>query len=425
MAKQNIILYVNNVPKDAVTSIRRYGKKTGTKYRIGIIYDPNNRPPSPDEGVSDDQLDLVLHCEMNEPLSIARAVLPYQEQFLAITCRGDVNIADFTKVLPHLPYLRASTTQSLLWSIDKVMMRKRFKLYDPTITPKFIVVSDASKETLEKIEERIGFPLIMKPTGLGASLLVNMCYHKEELKKVLEDGFSTIKKIYEQNGRKSEPQILVEQFMEGDMYSIDAYVDSRGKTYFLPPVYVKTGKMIGFDDFFGYLQMTPTNLNATSIKKVEAAAEKSIHALGLRSSTAHIELMRTEEGWKIIELGPRIGGFRHKMYELTLGVDHSLNDVFIHIPKTPVIKHRVKGYAAAMKIFAKQEGKLTKLQGIQNIQKLKSFYEIKVNKKVGDKCTYAKNGGKSVCNIILFNKNRSDLLADIRRIEQTLIIKTE
>lgn len=424
MAKKNIILYVNNVPHDALVSIRRYGKKTNTKYRVAVIYDPNNRPPSPEEGVRDEDLDIVMSCDINEPLSIARTLLPYTEQLLAITCRGDVNIADFTKVLPHVPYLRAATTQSLLWSIDKVMMRRRFKLYNPEITPKFTVVSDARKETIQKIQDKIGFPLIMKPAGLGASLLVSICYHKQELKKILLDTLYKIKRIYKENGRKSDPQILVEQFMDGEMYSIDGYVNSVGDIYFLPMVYIKTGRAIGFDDFFGYLQMTPTILNEKSIKSAEKAARESVHALGLRSSTVHIELMRTEGGWKIIELGPRMGGFRHKMYSLAFGIDHSLNDVLIHVPKKPIIRRRVKGYAAAMKIFAKKEGRLIKLQGINRVKKLASVEEIKVNKKIGDRCVYAKNGGKSVCNIILFNPSRSGLLADIRRLEQILVIKT-
>ena len=56
------------------------------------------------------------------------------------------------------------------------------------------------------------------------------------------------------------------------------------------------------------------------------------------------------------------------------------------------------------------------------MQKLKSHQSTAQNLFPGDKCKFAKNGGKSVCNIIFFNKNRSDLLADIRRAEKMLVI---
>jgi hypothetical protein len=68
---------------------------------------------------------------------------------------------------------------------------------------------------------------------------------------------------------------------------------------------------------------------------------------------------------------------------------------------------------------------LTKLSGIKKATELKRFKNIKVNKKIGDRCLFAKNGGLSVFNIILFNTDRPKLLADIRRLEQMVSIETE
>jgi hypothetical protein len=78
-----------------------------------------------------------------------------------------------------------------------------------------------------------------------------------------------------------------------------------------------------------------------------------------------------------------------------------------------------------MKFFAKKEGRLAKLTGIKKIQELRSLKHLKVNKKIGDMCTYAKHGGRSVFNVIMFNEERAKLLADIRRLEQTIHIETE
>ena len=78
-----------------------------------------------------------------------------------------------------------------------------------------------------------------------------------------------------------------------------------------------------------------------------------------------------------------------------------------------------------MKFFAKQEGNLTKLRGVKKAQVLSSFKKIYINKKVGDRCTFAKNGGSSIFNIILFNTSRSALLADIRRLENMIEIQTQ
>jgi hypothetical protein len=256
------------------------------------------------------------------------------------------------------------------------------------------------------------------------SLLVSICYHEEELEQDLKKALRKIKTLYKHDGRKEEPKILVEEFMEGEMFSIDAYVSSRGTVSFCPPCQIKTGKMIGFDDFFGYEQMTPTTLKKEEIAQAEEVARQSIHAMHLRSTTAHVELIKTRNGFKVIELGPRVGGFRHQLYDLAFGIDHSLNDILTRVPGKLVLPKKTKGHSVAMKFFAKREGVLKKVNGVNKIKTLASFVSIEQNKKVGDKCRFAKNGGRSVINLIMFNPSRSGLLADIRRVEKSLQIIT-
>jgi len=135
--------------------------------------------------------------------------------------------------------------------------------------------------------------------------------------------------------------------------------------------------------------------------------------------------MRTDNGWKVIEVGARIGGFRNDLYKLAYDIDHGANDVRIRIPEKPVITKKNIGFACAMQFYPEKEGTLSQLKGIKKVQELKSVKKTKVHKKIGDRCLFAKHGGKSVVDIILFNKERPKLLADIRRIEQNLGIVTK
>jgi len=132
--------------------------------------------------------------------------------------------------------------------------------------------------------------------------------------------------------------------------------------------------------------------------------------------------MKVDDDWKIIEAGPRIGGYRHKLYELGYGINHALNDAFIRIPQRPVIPKKVLGYATVLKYYPKKEGVITELKGIKKIQALKSFHSILVQKKVGDRSRFATNGGTAVFSVTLCNGDRSKLLADVRRVEQLIKI---
>lgn len=419
--ERNIIVYVMNLPAGAVASIRAYSKKEKKKFRVMLIVNSQDTEKKHKEKYGD--LDIFLECDFSNPAHIAEVLAPYQDELCAITCRTESYMARFIQIIPHVPYLRTPTTESLRWATDKLEMRRRFKLLAKKFTPKYAIVRENTKVERARVIEKIKFPMILKPTNLAQSLLVSICYHEEDLKLALTHAFKKIKKIYAENGRIEEPKMMVEEFMEGDMYSVDAYVNGRGTVYFCPMVKVITGKNIGHDDFYNYMHLSPTGLKKERIELAREAATAGIHALGLRNTTAHVELMKVDDEWKLIEIGPRVGGFRDKLHSLSCDIDHSLNDILIRMPKKPIIPKKCKGFAATLKWYPKKEGKIIRLKGIKKCQELKSFIDIKLIKKIGDQCQFAKNGGKAVFTITLFNTERSRLLADIRRVEQLIDVE--
>jgi len=421
--KKNTIVYVMGVPPGAIESIRKYEKKMGKKYRVMLLWDARVKNDRTIDDYKHKGIDLLIKCDFSKPHRIAEALLPYQDELLAITCRAEKYISRFAQAIPHVPYLRTPSSESLMWATDKYEMRKKFRLHDPKHTPKFTKIKENSKKERKRIAEKVGFPMVVKPANMVASILVSICYHEEELEKVLRSSFRKLDKLYENDRRQEAPTLIAEEYMEGDQYSVDVYVNGLGKVYFCPMVKVVTGRDIGHDDFYNYMHLTPTALKKTTVEKAREIAEIGVHALGLRNTTAHVELMKVDDDWKLIEIGPRVGGFRHKLHALSCDIDHSLNDVLIRIPKKPIIPQKCKGVAATLKWFPKKEGVITKLKGIKKIRELKSFKEITVSKKVGDRCHFAKNGGRAVFSVTLFNRERSKLLADIRRIEQNIDIK--
>ncbi len=417
---RDMILFVGsylNAQKDAMKRLEKILEKQVIACVILDISDSSNK-----KYTALDNKTVVIYADFSSTQKLQKALAPYKERFLAVTCRAEKNIPLFKKVIPHVPYINTPSELSLDWTTDKVRMRQLLRNHDKAISPKFTVVHDATQETLDRIERTVGFPLMIKPSGLAASLLVTICYHREELEANLKNTVRKINRIYKERKGRGEPQILVEEFMEGVMYSIDAYVNQRGVIYYTPLVHVKTGRAVGYEDFFGYMRITPVNLKAYKVEHAKRAAEKAIEALSMRSTTCHIELMKTEDGWKVVELGPRVGGFRHEMYELSYGFNHSLNDILIRIPKKPIITKKPRGYTSVMQFYARKKGKLASINGVNKVRKLESFKRIDIVKKIGDMCDFARNGDSPVFTIVLFNQNRSRLLADIRRLEQSVKI---
>jgi len=416
--KKNIIVFVMSFAERYADHIQEYEKMSDKSYRTMLLRDSRSRTLD-----KTPKCNFVVECDFSKPHKIAEALLPYQSELLAVTCRTEQNIARFAQVIPHVPYLRTPTSESLKWAADKYEMRKRLKLFDAKNTPKFTWIKENTKKERARAIDKVRFPMIVKPTNLAGSLFVAICYHEDELEKTLGTMFRKLKKAYENDGRIEIPKIIAEEYMEGDQYSIDTYVNARGEVYHCPLVRQKTARDIGHDDFYTYLQITPTALKATTIEKAQVVAETAIHALGLRSVTAHVELLRVDDDWKVIEVGPRCGGARDVLHALSCDINHTMNDIAIRIPRKPVIPKKCKGYAAYLKYFGDKEGVIVETKGMKKIENLESFHSITVNKKVGDRSVFAKHGGRAVFVVYLYNPDRSKLLADIRRLEKMVKVK--
>lgn len=423
--KRNIIAYVSKMPSEAIADIRAWEKETGEKYRIMLIENSARKLSKKQSGANLEGISIVLSVDFGSDSALQEVLAPYQDELCAITSRAESYLADFIKIIPFVPYLHTPTPESLIWASDKRLMRRHFKVADSAITPKYTLVKDTSEEELERVVNLIGFPLILKPTNLAQSLLVHVCHHREELKKAAKDTFKEIERVYEANGRTERPRVIVEQYMEGLQYSIDAYVSARGKVTCCPLVRQKTGHDIGRDDFFGYLQSTPTGLSSLTVKKAEEVVRRGVHALGLRNTTVHVELMRIDNTWKIIEIGARIGGFRAQLHRLSCEINHGMNDILVRMGRQPVVPRRCSRFAAAMKYYAKEEGEIVSILGLKKVEKLASFDHIEMRKKRGDKSVFAKNGGGAIFVLYLVNDSRSELLADIRRVEESVKVEVK
>jgi hypothetical protein len=207
--------------------------------------------------------------------------------------------------------------------------------------------------------------------------------------------------VYEQEERNEKPHVIVEEYMEGDLYSIDAYISASGKAYCCPPVRYIPAKHLGIDDFFIYKRFVPAGLSDKEVELASAAAQKAVSAVGLTSSSAHIEIIHTKHGWKIIELGPRLGRFRHDMYGRAYGIKHSLNDIKVRLGLEPEIPKTLMEYCCAYSIYPLKEGKLRSIHGLGELEQYEEVIQLKVFAQVGDDCIFAKHGGHSLAELII------------------------
>lgn len=420
------MLFINSMFAPTVSALRSCEKQTGRHFTPVVIVDINIHESihtlNDQNHLTDNNVEVIT-ADFDDPVSIRNAIRPYEERIVVVLSQYENSIHEFKKIIPYLPYLQTPTESSLDWATDKKLMRAAFDAYDPTLSPASLHVEDATETTIAAIERKLSYPIIIKPSGLECSLLVSVASNRQQLVLQLRNTFKQLHTAYRHLLKRLEPSVLVEEFMTGDMYSIDAYVTIDGKCRYTPPVKVVTGNKVGFDDFFPYLTITPTDLSSAETATANDAVDRACRALGLRATTVHTELMLTPKGWRIIEVGPRIGGYRPELYSLTIGLNHIANDIVNRMGITPVIPDKILHHAAVLQTYAREEGRLKTIHGLDKIERLSSYVSMKQRFKEGDMLYFAQNNGHPAFEVMLCHDDEAQLQADLKTVESVLHIE--
>ena len=399
------LLIINLAPRNLLDAVAELGKRQEFVNLTALILTAT--PEKYDSDYLDGLQVCIVPCSFDSDEEIAAAIAPYREAIRGVTCRADKNIQDLRRVIPFLPpRVLVSTPESLAAATNKRLMRINFMQHYPEITPHFIEIHDATDTTINNVEGHLQYPVIVKPANLASSLLIQSCHNQDQLKRALHKTFERVDVIYRAEGRRDKPQIIVEEYLEGKLYSIDAYVMKPGEVYYCPPVGYVAAKQLGIDDFFLYKRFIPAGLNASEIAAANEVAAKAIAAVGLVHTSVHVELILTAHGWKIIELGPRLGNFRDTMYKRSYDINHPLNDVLIRFGHEPQINSTLFEYCATYSVYPKKEGVLRCINGLERLESLPEVRYLRVRAEPGTQCKFAKHGGHALAEFTVSSKDK-------------------
>jgi len=424
MEKQkNIILFLGSAYNSNIDDVKNFEESQKREFRTAILTSKkvnlNEKPPK-QEGM-EKRFDFVLRCDTKNIKDIKKIIAPIKNEIVLVFCYFESWMPLYARLVKLLPEVNMPSEKSLRICNSKLEMRKKFIEKYPEITPKFMLVN--SLKEAGNISKEIGFPCITKPLNLTKSRLVIKSDNIDDLKKNLKQTFQKINEVYKNVHSESNPKTLAEEYMEGDLYSIDAYVSSKGKIYFTPIVKVVTGKDIGIDDFFNYYRALSAGISENEEKRAQIVAKKALKATGPTAITVHIELMRTENGkWKIVELQTRPGGYRNEMLKLSYGIKHYENDFLNKIGKKPIIPTKHKSYTAVLEIFPEKEGRIVSIEGIEEMKKMKSFLRYEQAKNPGDMCGFSRDGYTYVLQVVLNHKDRKMFEGDLEKIRNIIKI---
>lgn len=306
---------------------------------------------------------------------------------------------------------------------DKFLMRQKFAQAPIKISPDFALVEN--EQDVRDFAVKFGFPLILKPAHLAKSLLVTKSYSLSELLQNYERTAKNINAVYAKYAPRVIPKLVIEEFLEGHVHSVDAFVDNDGIPHVLDGVVdYQTGYDIGYDDNFHYSRLLPSKLSLEDIEEIREAAAVGCQALSMKNSPAHIEIIRTKDGPRIVEIGARNGGYRERMYRLANGLDIVGNAVRTALDEPLALQSTKNEPVAVLELFPKTPGYFNRIAHEDELRTLPSLEYYSLKAKPGSFVGKSSDGYKMCAIIILHHEDTAQFQKDLDFVNNAVAVVT-
>ena len=260
------------------------------------------------------------------------------------------------------------TPETAIKSTDKGEMIKAFAAHGVE-HPWYFILSSVAE--LDAVREQISYPCISKPTDNSGSRGVMLIHNEEELRDAVT--YSA------ENGRSGG--VIVEEYMVGPEVSVEI-ITTDGT----PHVLNVTDKLTtGAPHFVEMGHTQPSRLAEDDLVKIRDLACRAVLAVGIKNGPAHVEIMLTGDGPKMVELGARLGGdcITTHLVPLSTGVDMIEATIRIACGEAPDIEKKFEK-GSAIRYFTTPAGKLLGIDGAEEARKLDGVREISFVKEIGD-----------------------------------------
>ncbi len=259
-----------------------------------------------------------------------------------------------------------------LKATDKGEMIKALKAHGVS-SPWYYLVN--SSEEFNAIKGQVSFPCIMKPVDNAASRGV-----------VLVKTIDELLPAYQYSKASSHSgATIIEEYMQGDEVSVEV-LTYQG----IPHVLAVTDKLTtGAPHFVEKGHNQYSLLSDEAVNQIKDLAIKAVNALGIEIGPAHVEIMLTKEGPKIIELGARLGGdcITSHLVQLSTGIDMVKETIITLCGGEPNFVPKYKKGAAIRFLTSNKPGKLISVEGIEHVMKLQGVVEVSMIMQPGDDIT--------------------------------------
>jgi biotin carboxylase len=230
----------------------------------------------------------------------------------------------------------------------------------------------AEDETaFETVLQQASYPCIMKPTDNSGSRGVVLCANGEELAAAY---------AYTRASSRGGA-VIVEEYLRGPEVSVEIVV-TDGVVHVLQ---ITDKITTGAPHFVEMGHSQPSRLPDEKQAAIRDLATRAVKAVGIQNGPAHVEIIVTENGPRMVELGARMGGdcITTHLVPLSTGVDMIEATIRLSCGEMPNLAPQYQK-GSAIRYFDVPAGRIAAIEGADAAKRLPGIVELAFTKQVGD-----------------------------------------
>ena len=299
--------------------------------------------------------------------------------------------------------------EAALDASDKGRMRQRFKEAGLP-SPEFVIVQNPPGNNFSL---PFSFPVVVKPVDNMGSRGCRRVDSAQELNAAVCEALG-----FSRSGRA-----IVEEYMEGPEFSVDALVYNGEITIcgiadrhiFFPPYFIEMGHTM------------PTSIDSAIVPLLLETFCKGIKALGINNGAAKGDIKLTRHGPMIGEIAARLsGGYMSGWtYPYSCGVLPTRGAIEIALGKKPSRLRPKWNFTSAERAFISIPGKVRSIEGVEMAKVMPWVKDVFSRVKPGCAVNFPENNVSKCGNVISAAEYRKDAVNSAESAARSILIRLE
>lgn len=260
------------------------------------------------------------------------------------------------------------------------------------------------------------WPMVVKPLNSAGTDSVRFCYNNDELVAGIHNILGKKNKLGFLND-----EVLIQSFLEGQEYVVNTV--SCNSSHNLTDVRIcHKEKITGAGYVSGSEELLPSH--EPIVQALKAYTFRALDHLGIINGPGHFEIMFTQEGPKIIEMGARLQGgvnlksnaacFEYQQIDKLIDAYLEPERFFSYVKEDYVLKK----FGIWVFLISRKIGTLESIPFIENVNKLPSFFSLQMNVAEGDQLLKTIDYYSSPGSVHLVNDDKDQLARDVAQLRQ-------